>query len=250
MSEFGDELRRLRVLAGLTQGQVARHVGYGIGSVSNWERGPKSPPRDVVQALDDRLHGSGVLVVLWEEHTRTRGVPAHLRDDVALGERARTVEVVTPVLVPGILQVPSYARAALVASRPGDPMEVVERLVEARCGVLGRMRARVTAVFPSSGLYAVPSATADQASHLVQLVDSGRVTVHLIPGAPLGVGTPWTLYTLADGTRAATTEHALGSVVADPPGAAHLFDKARSALGWALPPDESARVLKEAVEHE
>lgn len=253
-SGFGAELRRLRTRAGMTQDQVARAVGYKFGSVSTWELGRAAPPLDVVRSLDATLvEALGLteptgLVDLWTDYTRTRGVAAHLRDDVALGERARSIEVVTPTLVPGLLQAPEYARRVLAAGRPSDSVAVVDRLVAARCRVLDGLDARIKAVFPVAALQAVPDAARVQARHLLDLVDTGQVAVHLVPPPGLvGVGAPFTIYVLRDGTQKATTENALGSVGAEPPEVVFLLDIARACLGYALPPDHSVRILKEAV---
>lgn len=247
---FGSELRRLRALAGRTQKSVADEVGHVTASVSNWERNLCVPSLEVARALDAGLGGHGGLVALWEAGKRADGVPAHLRDDVALLSRSRSVEVVHPGGVPGLVQHPAYARHVLTAGRPTDPPSAVADRVAARCAVLdgpGR-DVRVVAVFPAAALEVVPDEVAQaQARHLVDLIDAGRVTVHLVgPPGLVGVAAPFTLYRLQDdGGQAATTDHAVGSVVVGPADVAFLADLARAALADADSSSSSALHLKE-----
>lgn len=246
---FGSELRRLRALSGRTQRSVAGLVGHVTASVSNWERELCVPSLDVARALDEALGGRGGLVALWEDGKRAGGVPAHLRDDVTLLSRSRAVEVVTPALVPGLLQEPTYARHVIAAARPTDPPSAVADRVAARCRVLDTVGGdvRITAVFPRAALECVPATVAQaQAAHLVDLVDTGRVTVHLVgPPGLVGVGGPFSVYRLQDGGQAATTDHAVGSVVVGPSDVAFLLDVARAALGDADSSTVSTLHLKE-----
>lgn len=49
LSEF---LKEKRTLVGLTQGQVAKELGYSTAQfVSNWERGVSSPPLNALRKL-------------------------------------------------------------------------------------------------------------------------------------------------------------------------------------------------------
>ena len=246
---FGSELRRLRKAADRTQGQVASLIGHAVGSVSNWERGVCLPSKDVAVSLDEGLDGGGGLVALWEDETDAAGVPASLRDDITLTARSRSLEVITPALVPGLVQAPPYARHVLTVGRPTDPPSAVDALVDTRCGVLDTAArdVRITAVFPRSALEVVPADVARaQAAHLVDLVDAGRLAVHLVgPPGLIGVGAPFTLYRLRDGGQAATTDHAVASVVVGPADVGFLVDLARSALAESDSSSASLLHLKE-----
>lgn len=246
---FASELRRLRKAADRTQGQVASLVGHAVGSVSNWERGQCLPSKEAARDLDVHLDGEGGLVALWEDESGAAGVPAALRDDITLTTRSRALEVITPALVPGLVQAPPYARHVLTVGRPTDPPSAVDSLVDTRCGVLDTAArdVRITAVFPRSALDVVPAAVAQaQAAHLVDLVDAGRLAVHLVgPPGLVGVTGPFTLYRLAAGGQAATVDHAVGSLVVGPADVAFLVDLARSALAESDNSSASLLHLKE-----
>ena len=50
--EIGEELKRLRVKAGLKQKEVASKLGYSTPQfISNWERGISSPPVKSIKTL-------------------------------------------------------------------------------------------------------------------------------------------------------------------------------------------------------
>lgn len=49
---LGKALRHMRTLAGLTQQEVAKEMGYGTAQfISNWERGISAPPDQAIGRL-------------------------------------------------------------------------------------------------------------------------------------------------------------------------------------------------------
>lgn len=249
MAELSSELRRLRDLSGKTQHEVASPLGFVPSSVANWEAGRTTPALDTIRQLDEMYGARGSLVALWKEHKTSSGLPPWLRSDSELLKRAVSVEIVTPVLVPGVLQSPAYARFAIAEGRPNDPLNIVDDLVKVRLSLLNDS-IRVSAIFPDSALQCAPEPVrVEQARHLLELSDAGRARVHLVPGVLVGVTSPFQVYRLKDGTEVATSDHVRGTVVfSEPPDMTRFRDLARSALGYARPLEDSLRVLKEAAE--
>jgi hypothetical protein len=186
---------------------------------------------------------------MWKDHTSANGLPAWLRSDNELLKRAVSVEFVTPVLVPGVLQCESYARFAIAEGRPNDPLNIIDDLVRVRLSLLRDML-RVSAIFPESALECAPTLVrAEQARHLLELSQEGRARIHLVPGVLVGVTSPFQVYRLRDGKEVATSDHVRGNVVFSEPSDLTPFrDLARAALGYARPLSDSLRVLKEAAE--
>jgi len=64
-------LKHKRILAGLSQGEVAKTLGYSSAQfISNWERGISSPPSNIIPQVADLYHLSVdefVLVLLKEQ---------------------------------------------------------------------------------------------------------------------------------------------------------------------------------------
>ena len=54
-----ENIRRLRLAAGMTQNEVAEVLGYASGNiVTRWESGERKPPSDKLPALAAALHCS------------------------------------------------------------------------------------------------------------------------------------------------------------------------------------------------
>ncbi len=251
VNDFQRELRRLRTQRGLTQAQTAAIVGYVPSAASNWENGRTTPDEETVRKLDEFFEARGGLLGLLKVVRETAGAPSWLRDDDQLSRQAVTIEVVTPVLVPAILESPLYARYALAEGRPSDSMQVIDELVKVRCSQLSKLNPglRIFATFPEMGLIGVPvAARKQQALHLLELVSSDRVRVNMVPAGSIlaGVTSPFQIYKLQDGARVATSEHTNGTIVVNEArGVQRLQDLARTALGSALPADDTLRRLKE-----
>ncbi|MGI5221327.1 helix-turn-helix domain-containing protein [Nocardia sp. CA-290969] len=90
--EFGAELRRMRLRAGLSVRGLARELHYDPGALSRFENGRRKPPFEIVGALDRILCSGGSLTALYENLAATepesnRGTRLQLRESVALNER-------------------------------------------------------------------------------------------------------------------------------------------------------------------
>ncbi|WFE42221.1 helix-turn-helix transcriptional regulator [Micromonospora sp. WMMD998] len=135
---LGNELRRLREHAGLTGDQVIDRIGWASASkLSRLENGRSRPDPEDVDALltiygaADELRAE--LIGIAHEAGDMRGwmrkFPVMTEQQRAFAElEAGCAEIseYSPVLVPGLLQTPGYARhrilsAAKVAEEAGDP---------------------------------------------------------------------------------------------------------------------------------
>jgi transcriptional regulator with XRE-family HTH domain len=140
---LGTELQKLRTAAGLKLSDVAYRLGWSAATLSRTENGlRKIGPEDL-----------GSLLVLYEvpAHERTRLfafardveqpgwwetgqaiMPKQLVSLISFESQAVRISEVQLGLVPGLLQIPEYARSVLVASRV--PKSQVEPRVAARLG--------------------------------------------------------------------------------------------------------------------
>ncbi|WP_394350116.1 Scr1 family TA system antitoxin-like transcriptional regulator [Streptomonospora sp. PA3] len=75
-----------------------------------------------------------------------------MRDTVRLEQEATSIEYVSRVLVPGLLQSPSYSAIVISGAQPITDQDTVDRLVRLRCRRYIELRQhnnpRVSAVFP------------------------------------------------------------------------------------------------------
>lgn len=244
---FGEALARFRDLAGLTQKQLAQKTHMAHSSINRWEKGGSLPKRDRVEILDRVLNLNGKLVAAWRAARGGNGLPEWARDLDAIERTARCVTLVSPSLVPGMLQCASYARKVFRAGQPLATAEELERLVALRCERLEALpELRVTVVFPASALSGLPETVRrDQASHLLTWIASERVTVHLVPEGTVMLvpAAPLMVYTLRENEIVVASDHAIGTVIhADAHSRAEVFSSA--ALGAALPPSLSTDLLE------
>ncbi|MCY0953977.1 helix-turn-helix domain-containing protein [Streptomyces sp. H27-S2] len=135
-SFYGAELRYKREAAGLTLEQLAEESFRGVPFLSQIERGERRMPLDLARHVDAKLGTDGFFERRCEDARKAKQSDhAEYFADVAEMEPfAETIEEWAPMLVPGLLQTPDYARAIVRAAMPRAVDETVERLVDARMG--------------------------------------------------------------------------------------------------------------------
>lgn len=244
---FSEALSRFRDLAGLTQKQLAQKTHMAHSSINRWEKGGSLPKRDRVEALDKALELNGKLIASWRAARGGNGLPEWARDLDAIERAARCVTLVSPSLVPGMLQCRSYARKVFRAGQPLATKEHLDQLVALRCERLEELPdLLVKTVFPAAAVAGLPEPDRrDQASHLLNWVATERVTMHLIPEGTvmLAPTSPLMVYSMRENEIVVASDHALGTVIhADAHNRAEVFSSA--ALGAALPPSLSIDLLE------
>lgn len=124
-------LRRLRKQAGVTTSQMAEWTGFSQSKVSRLELGQSVPSAADVQTwaravgadageLVDLAEVAGVEAADWRRAAR-RGLPTLQEDVRRLEASAGIIRNFQPVLVPGLLQTPEYARRVVTAGYPDEP---------------------------------------------------------------------------------------------------------------------------------
>ncbi|MEE4543821.1 helix-turn-helix transcriptional regulator [Streptomyces sp. V4-01] len=141
---LGEELRRLRDLAGLTSGEAAGHAGWHQSKVSRIETGRSTvTAQDVTLLLDlygvrDRalrdllatLAGRGSSRGWWHDFRDV--LPVEYRDFISLETGATRARSLENSVVPGLLQTPQYARALTRDVMPQLDEPAVAALVDVR----------------------------------------------------------------------------------------------------------------------
>ena len=141
-TRLGEELKRLRVLAGLSGHQVAVAVGVSQSTISRIERGDSVPSVQQVNAWADAarigeerrilllsLAEAAVNEVITHRERLTGGLAA-VQDTVHDLERtAKTLRHFQPCIIPGLLQTAEYARRILTFA---DPSSDIGQAIAAR----------------------------------------------------------------------------------------------------------------------
>ncbi|RZU78010.1 helix-turn-helix protein [Micromonospora kangleipakensis] len=204
---LGTELRRLREAAGLTGDQVIERIGWASASkLSRLENGRSRPDPDDVRDLlvlygaAGELHEEllGIAQEAGDMRGWLRNFPVMTQQQRGFAElEAGCAEIseYNPVIVPGLLQTPGYARhriisAAQVAEEAGDPEtgedpETEVRARQARQSLLTRSpdAPRYTAVLEDAALgrrAGPPEVLHEQILHLCELAMLPNVTLHLL----------------------------------------------------------------------
>ncbi|MFD3687737.1 helix-turn-helix domain-containing protein [Nocardiopsis sp. NPDC058631] len=250
--EFGTYLREEREQAGLTLRDLAKTSGLAASTLSRWENNKVTPSRADVTKADQGLKAKGRVVAHWEIATSI-GFPPWMKNVNRLEEAAQLVELISPHLVPGLLQAPQYARAVFREGLHQGSSSDIDRLVALRCGRYELLRSqtdpRITTVFPVAALTCVPDAVrTEQVARLLALTESDQVNIHLIPeGAILmGVVSMLIMFHLRDGGLAAVSDHVDGATLyEDKRNYGRLHGLVKQALGSALPARQSRHVLEQ-----
>ncbi|MCM0675633.1 helix-turn-helix domain-containing protein [Micromonospora phytophila] len=221
-ARLGAELRQLRRREALTLEQVCDRLGWASTSkLSRIELGQSRPDlADVLDLLDVyRVPPSqrDALIVIARDAATSRGWWKAMGE---MGERQRTYAELEagaasivdwqPAVVPGLLQVPAYARLRIAAGRLLDPTVDVEADVRARSvrhEVLHRADPpRYTALLAESACESgeIPvEVWREQLAHLVELANLPHVTIRLLPRGVVPRGgvhpfTPYSCYSFPD----------------------------------------------------
>jgi transcriptional regulator with XRE-family HTH domain len=260
---LGNELRQLRELAEYTIEQVAARLEVSDSKISRIENGQVgATPRDVRDMA--ALYGvtGQRMENLMQLARETREKPwwyeysdLHL-DYAAYEAEASRILMFAPMILPGLVQTPDYARAIIREVRFDLPPEKIDRRVEFRM----KRQALLTEPNPPT-LWAVideailcrmiggPRTMQEQLKRLIEIARRPHVTLQLLPfsgGSHAGLDGPFTILQFPEPTDKDMIyfEHAGWEHYLDDPKDVSLylslFDHIRAT---ALKPDDSVKRL-------
>lgn len=132
---LGAELRHARLAAGFSsQEALAAKLGFDRTVVTKAETGERPPTADVLDAwcvacgLDEDLFGRLAKLA----RSADGPVPTWFEDWLEAEQEALTLRVWQPIIVPGLLQTPEYARALFLAGQTDTSDDTIDALVAAR----------------------------------------------------------------------------------------------------------------------
>jgi transcriptional regulator with XRE-family HTH domain len=196
---FGAEVRRAREAAGMTLAELGARVPCDASTVSRVESGLLSPTERFAEACDEAFpQMGGWFGRFYRASLKWDGpYPRWFEDWVDAEGRASVLRGWEPLLVPGLLQTPEYARVLFRAWRTDDDEDKVEQLVAAR---MDRQKIFVRAGAPS--FWAVldegvlrrrvggAKVMNGQLLHLADMAERAAIKIHVIPaeaGAHVGL---------------------------------------------------------------
>jgi transcriptional regulator with XRE-family HTH domain len=256
---LGAELRRGRVAAGFSsQEALAARLGFDRTVVAKAETGQRPPTAEVLAAwcaacqLDPDMFGR--LAVLARHADGP--VPTWFEDWLRAEGEAHTLRIWQPLIIPGLLQTPEYARALFLAAGADDTKadELVALRME-RQSILDRAEPpHLVAVLDESALrrlVASPAVMCEQLVHLAGMGERPGVSVEIVPagtGANAGLSGGFQLAS-CDGAPDVLNMNGVEDVTEERRSlvrhATRIFDLVR---GDALPRAASRALILEAAE--
>jgi transcriptional regulator with XRE-family HTH domain len=196
---FGAEVRRAREATGKTLADLAGLVPCDASTVSRIESGLLSPTERFAAACDEAFPQMGGWFIRFYNNSRKWDgpYPRWFADWVDAEARATVIRTWEPLLVPGLLQTPEYARALFRAWQTTGDEDEVERLVMARIDrqrIFGRANPPSFWAVLDEGVLRRRIGSAkvmqDQLAHLAEISERPLIKVHVIPaevGAHIGL---------------------------------------------------------------
>ncbi|MCP3819589.1 helix-turn-helix transcriptional regulator [Streptomyces sp. A3M-1-3] len=250
---YGEWFRAQREAAGLTQQELAEAAIMTRSHIAHIEAGRRTPSKEDARRLDRALNTGNVLSSFLPQEDGT--IADYFEPARQLEQQATMIREFAPAFVPGILQTERYARAVLGTTFPPRSDEERDRHVVTR---LERAKILADQVMPvvwallDEMVLRRPVGSgeimAEQIMHIVHLVESKRVRVHVLP---LGLGahplmqSMLTLMWFEDQPPAAYSEGLSIGKLHDSPALVQRLQSAYDlALGDALPLQESLALMR------
>ncbi|MFX4293864.1 MULTISPECIES: helix-turn-helix domain-containing protein [Streptomyces] len=251
--KYGDELRRRRTAAGMTQEALSSIVVCSPTLISHFEAGRRLPNPDDAARIDQALATDGWFA-RWLKDLERRFAD-HFTEAAELEQLASVIRHFGSMLVPGILQTPEYAREIFRTGWPNPAGESIDEQVVNRMNRAARLTDPSSPVIwtlldesvirrPVGG----PTVMAKQLEKIADLAESGRLRLHILPfstGSHALMEGMLSLMEFPDGAPVAYTENVLtGRLIDDPAQVARCQAMYDLALSDALPHQESVALLR------
>ncbi|MFI8264167.1 helix-turn-helix domain-containing protein [Streptomyces sp. NPDC085665] len=215
---LGSELRRLREISGMTTQQVAERLLISQPKISLLENGRRLvKPRDVrdlcgLYGVQDQRRVDHLMQLARESGQQGwwnsyGDIPYGAY--IGLEAEAAAIRLYEPLVVPGLLQTPAYARAVIAGTIPHVASEQAAARLQVRLRRQDRLGARgnplrLWAVLDESALRRVVGShevMRKQLDHLTHLSAQPHITMQVLPhdvGAHPGVSGQFSLLEFAD----------------------------------------------------
>ncbi|MFM9445044.1 Scr1 family TA system antitoxin-like transcriptional regulator [Streptomyces acidiscabies] len=247
---FGEEVRALRESKGMSQVAFATEMHYKQAQISKVENGTVLASEAFASAMD-RVAGTPGVYVRLRVRLIKLGHPSWFRPYVELEERATSVRMFNPVLVPGLVQTPDYAAGVLREGRPEDLDGLVTARIE-RQKILVRDRpTHLWLVLHERALRNMVGDRAVMHAQLVRLQDLAATPVHRVQlvrddGWQHGpMASPFGLLSFEDRADVAHVDgFPRGYVLTEPTDVQDAHDAYDLLKAMAASPDVSAEVIE------
>ncbi|MES5821685.1 helix-turn-helix transcriptional regulator [Streptomyces sp. RG80] len=184
---LGAELRHAREKAGLSQDELGQRLFVSGTFIGQLEAGTRRMQPDYARLLDDVLGTEGFFQRNCTAAAKSK-YPEHFAEAAEAEAQATVIRQYAPLLIPGLVQTPAYARAVIRAYDPTTPKETVDAWVESRMERARLLdnptRPLLWVVLDEAALRRKtggPAVMAEALRHIADLTDRSRVVVQVLP---------------------------------------------------------------------
>ncbi|WP_406456492.1 helix-turn-helix transcriptional regulator [Streptomyces sp. NBC_01622] len=184
---LGAELRHAREKAGLSQEELGQRLFVSGSFIGQLEAGTRRMLPEYARMLDGELGTEDFFTRNCGAAAKSR-YPEHFAEAAEAEARAAAIREYAPMLIPGLLQTPAYARAVNRAYDPTAPEETIDEWVDgriARTRLLGHpTKPLLWAVLDEAALrreIGGRSVMAEALRHIADLSNRGRVITQVLP---------------------------------------------------------------------
>jgi len=248
------DLRRYRLSKGVSAAEVARVMGCSRSQVSNCEAMKRQPSEPELNRLDSAWRTNGHFARIYR-YARRNHDPNWYVEHLHYEERAHSLRIWEPLMVPGLLQIPEYARVA-IATEGWDDVDgaVSERM--SRQAILARKSPPRMLVLLDEGVIDRPVGGAEimraQLSRLLEISTQPNVNLRVAPrklGYHLGLAGAFKIINCAPEGDVAYTEASEGGRLVLDGGDVQKFVVRFDEIGAdSAPRSESRDLIKRVLE--
>ncbi|WP_175410803.1 helix-turn-helix transcriptional regulator [Streptomyces sp. TRM64462] len=184
---LGAELRHARENAGLSQEALGAPLFVSGSFIGQLEAGTRRIQHKMAVQLDELLGTNGFFERNCEAAGKSR-YPDHFAEAAEAEALASAIREYAPLLIPGMLQTPGYARAVCRAYDPTAVDDVIEERVEARMARATLLDDPTTPLFWAILDEAVirrvvggPAVMAEALRHIAQMIRRHRIIIQVVP---------------------------------------------------------------------
>jgi transcriptional regulator with XRE-family HTH domain len=184
---LGAELRHAREKAGFSQEELGQRLFVSGSFIGQLENGTRRMLPEYARMLDEQLGTADFFQRNCRAAAKSK-YPEHFAEAAEAEAQATEIRQYAPLLIPGLLQTPAYARAVFRAYRPTAPDEAIEELVKARMErahiLQGPTSPLLWTVVDEATLRRVTGGRkvmAEALSHIANLARQHRVIMQVLP---------------------------------------------------------------------
>lgn len=177
------DLRRYRLARGDSAAEVARIMGCSRSQVSNCEALKRRPSEAELKRLDDAWGTGGHFVRIFK-YARRNHDPNWFVEHLHYEERAHTLRLFEPLIIPGLLQTAEYAGVAISAEGSADVERAVKTRMARQAILTKKAPPRLTVLLdecvidrPAGG----PDVMRAQLARLLEVSNLPNVTIRIFP---------------------------------------------------------------------